>query len=251
MIEAPNPRIPMYSKTFMPGAISHRGLHDVHAENSIPSFLAAIDAGADGIEIDVHASSDGVVFVHHDANIAAPGGSLSIRSTDSRDISRLRLEGDTAIPTLDEVLEIVGVKAGMFIEIKGTGMEQELARCLRRHPANADRYAVHSFDHRIIRRMTGIMPAIRTGVLQVSYLIDSPSAMRAAGASDLWQQSDFIDESLVQDIHASGGRVIAWTPNSETEWERLASLGVDGICTDRVDTFVEWAQSRQDPMTGS
>lgn len=240
----------MYSKPFLPGAISHRGLHDLHAENSIPSFLAAIDAGADGIEIDVHASSDGVVFVHHDAMIAAPEGSLSIRSTDSRDISRLRLTGDAGIPTLDDVLEIIDSRSGLFIEIKGNDMEQALARCLRRHPANIDRYAVHSFDHRIIRRMTGIIPSIRTGVLQVSYLVDSCLAMRAAGASDLWQHSDFIDESLVQDIHSVGGRVIAWTPNSEMEWLRLASLGVDGICTDRIDMFVEWIASRQSPMTG-
>lgn len=240
----------MYSKTFTPGAISHRGLHDLHDENSIPSFLAAIEAGADGIEIDVHASSDGIVFVHHDATIAAPEGPRSIRSSDSRDISRLRLPGDVEIPTLDEVLEIIGARAGLFIEIKGTGMEQALARCLRRHPATSDGYAVHSFDHRICRRMTGILPSIQTGILQVSYLVDSCLAMRAAGASDLWQQSDFIDEALVQDVHSSGGRVIAWTPNNETEWQRLASLGVDGICTDRIDKFVEWVASRPRPMTG-
>lgn len=240
IIEALQPHIPMYSQSFTPRAISHRGLHDQHAENSIPAFLAAIDAGATGIEIDVHASNDDVVFVHHDATIETGEGLVPIRAVESRDIARVRLAGDAVIPTLDDVLEVIGARAGVFIEVKGTGMEQSLARCLRRHPGNTDAYAVHSFDHRIVRRMAEINPSVRTGILQVSYLIDTCAAMRAAGATDLWQQADFIDLSLVQSIHTAGGRVIAWTPNTDPEWQRLTSLGVDGICTDRIDAFANW-----------
>jgi glycerophosphoryl diester phosphodiesterase len=70
--------------------------------------------------------------------------------------------------------------------------------------------------------------------------MDSCAVMRAAGASDLWQHAEFVDERLIADVKSCGGRLIGWTANSEAEWRRLAMIGVDGICTDRVDEYVEW-----------
>jgi len=99
---------------------------------------------------------------------------------------------------------------------------------------------VHSFDHRTARKMLELMPSVRTGILQVAYPVDSRTSMRAAGASDLWQHVDFIDSRLVADVHSSGGRLIAWTANSPSQWTAFRDLGVDGICTDRVDEYVEW-----------
>ena len=55
-----------------PEKISHRGAHQTLPENSIPAFLRAIELGADAVELDVHATSDGVVIVHHDPIVNAP-----------------------------------------------------------------------------------------------------------------------------------------------------------------------------------
>lgn len=230
----------MYAKHPPPRAVSHRGLHDSLPENSIPAFLAAIEAGAEAIELDIHSSVDDVLFVHHDSVVPGPEGSRSIASLDSRELSKIRLQGEIGIPTLDDTLEAIGSRAGVFIEIKAPGIETAVVRCLWRHPEHMDSYAVHAFDHRIIKRMIELIPSVRTGILQVSYLLDSCRAMRATGATDLWQHADFIDSSLVVDVHACGGRVIAWTPNSEPQWEFLAAIGVDAICTDRIDSYVSW-----------
>ena len=230
----------MYAKRPPPRAVSHRGFHDSLPENSIPAFLAAIEAGAEAIELDIHSSVDDVLFVHHDPFVPGPEGSRSIASLDSRELSQIRLQGEIGIPTLDETIDAIGSRAGVFIEIKARGIESTMVRCLRRHPENMEAYAVHAFDHRIIRRMVELIPSVRTGVLQVSYLMDTCAAMRAAGATDLWQHADFIDSSLVIDVHACGGRVIAWTPNSESQWDTLAASGVDAICTDRIDRYVSW-----------
>ena len=234
----------MYSKRLNPDAISHRGLHDTLPENSIPAFLAAIEAGAGGIELDVHASADDVVFVHHDPLVQTEDGPTPLRSLDSRHVSQLRLAGETRIPTLDDTLEAIGSRARVFVEIKGSGIEHHVARCLRRHSDNIDAYAVHSFDHRIVKRMFELIPAVRMGILQVSYLLDTCAAMRAAGATDLWQHAEYIDASLVSDVHSFGGRVIAWTPNLETEWQDLEAVGVDAICTDRVLELAYWRSER-------
>lgn len=230
----------MYSSNTPPLAISHRGLHSSAPENSIPAFLTAIDAGADGIELDVQSSSDDVLYVHHDSALRLNDGFVPFASLESGEIGKLRLDGDAGIPTLDDTLAAIGSHCDVFIEIKANGIENAVARCLKRHVSIAERYAVHSFDHRIVKRMLELVPSVRTGILQVSYLIDSCAALRKAGAMDLWQHADFIDGALVTDVHSCGGRVIAWTPNAEPQWESLATLSVDGICTDRVDSYIAW-----------
>lgn len=231
----------MYSNRPLPEAISHRGLRSSAPENTIPAFLAALDAGADGIELDVHASGDGVVYVHHDPDFTDSDGQIrAFASSDSGVIDKARLAGDVAIPRLDSVLEAIGTRARVYIEIKPRGIEDTIMRCLRRHFVGYDNYAVHSFDHRIVKRMLELIPSVRTGVLQVAYPIDSCAAMRTAGASDLWQHVEFVDERLVSDVKSCGGRLITWTANDEAQWNRLAALGVDAICTDRVDAYVAW-----------
>jgi glycerophosphoryl diester phosphodiesterase len=231
----------MYSNRPLPEAISHRGLRTNAPENSIPAFLAALDAGASGIELDVHASLDGIVYVHHDFDFVDESGQTrAIRESDSKEIDKARLDADVAIARLDAVLEAVGTKARIYIEIKPAGIENDVTRCLRRHFVGYDNYAVHSFDHRIVKRMLELIPSVRTGILQVGYPMDSCAVMRAAGASDLWQHAEFVDERLIADVKSCGGRLIGWTANSEAEWRRLAMIGVDAICTDRVDEYVEW-----------
>jgi glycerophosphoryl diester phosphodiesterase len=239
----------MYSSSFRPLAISHRGLRSAAPENTIPAFLAAIEAGAEGIELDVHGSADGVLFVHHDPVIDAGGTVQPIASLDSREIAKARLAGDVSIPSLDETLTAIGSRAIVFIEVKAAGVESAVARCLRRHMNNIDRYSVHAFDHRVVKRTLELIPSVRTGALQASYLIDTPSALRKCGATDLWQHTEFIDAALVTDVHASGGKIVAWTPNDEGEWESLAALGVDAICTDRIDDYVGWANARWETPT--
>jgi glycerophosphoryl diester phosphodiesterase len=230
----------MYSRRSLPQAISHRGLRTSAPENSIPAFQAAIEAGAEGIELDVHATLDGIVVVHHDFEVMLGEERAPIRTLDWATISKLTLSGDTHIPTLDQTLEAVRGRCRVYVEIKPTGIESDVVRCLRRHEHYIDDYAVHSFDHRVVKHVFEMMPSLRTGILQVGYPIDSISAMRSAGASDLWQHADFVDERLVADVHSRQGHIVVWTPNDSPQWQRLAELGVDAICTDRIDAYIRW-----------
>ena len=58
--------------------------------------------------------------------------------------------------------------------------------------------------------------------------------LAANGARDAWPQHTIVDALLVDAVHGAGGRVIAWTVNERRDLERLAALGVDGLCTDDV-----------------
>ena len=94
------------------------------------------------------------------------------------------------------------------------------------------RCAAHAFDHRVARRVRSLAPSLPTGVLLVGRLVRPADALVASGARDLWQHWDDIDEALVAEVHAGGGRVVAWTVNDLAAGRRLARLGVDALCTD-------------------
>ena len=229
------PRMP----SMKPEKISHRGAHQTLPENSIPAFLRAIDLGADAIELDVHATSDGVVVVHHDPQVNAPGATRrNIVDLSAADLSRFPLGHGIEIPTLHAVLDAVGDRAKVYVEIKATDIEPLVVRCIRESGANC---AVHSFDHRIVKTVKAIFPAIRTGVLEVSRHVDPAASLVAAGAEDLWQEASFIDEELVERVHAVRGRVIAWTSDESEQWETLNDIGVDGICTNRIAELATWS----------
>lgn len=234
----------MYSKHPFPDAISHRGLRATAPENSLPAFEAALAQGAQAVELDVHSTIDGTVVVHHDFDVTIDGATTAIARVDSKTLSRARLAGDTPIPTLDQTLEALLGRARVYIEIKPTGIETDVVRCLKRHLHFVENYAVHSFDHRVVKRVFEMMPSVRTGILQVGYPIDSAAAMRAAGATDLWQHVDFVDDRLVADVHSRRGRLIVWTANNPSQWQKLADLGVDGVCTDNVDEYIAWRNAR-------
>ena len=219
--------------------ISHRGAHQTLPENSIPAFLRAIELGADAIELDVHATSDGVVIVHHDPAVPAPDVAASrLVDLSASELSRFPLAHGIEIPTLGAVLNAIADRARVYVEIKAPDIEPLVVRCIRESPATC---AVHAFDHRIVKTVKALFPAVRTGVLEVARHIDPVTSLLAAGAEDLWQEASFIDEELIARAHAVNAKVIAWTSDDVDQWETLSGMGVDGICTNRIAEIVTWS----------
>ena len=221
-----------------PLLIGHRGAPRERPENTLPSFMRALELGADGIELDVHATKDGVVVVHHDEvpRATAPSGRLTGKRIDALTFDELQgfsVRGMALIPTLAEVLAAVRGRAEVFVELKGSHVEAATIEVIRRSP-DPGRCAVHSFDHEAVRRAHEAAPDIRGGILFDRPLDDVPAAMRAAGALDAWPRWDLIDAPLVAAVHGAGGRVIAWTVNRTEPAVELVALGVDALCTDHL-----------------
>jgi glycerophosphoryl diester phosphodiesterase len=147
------------------------------------------------------------------------------------ELARFPLADGTRIPTLSHTLEAIGDRATVYVEIKAPNIEALVTRCIRESGA---RCAVHSFDHRIVKIVKAIFPAMRTGILEASRHIDPAGSLVAAQAEDLWQEVDSIDEETVAQAHSVGARVIAWTANDAAQWKSLRAIGVDAICTDRI-----------------
>src|SRR5450756_1972309 len=143
-----------------PEKISHRGAHQTLPENSIPAFLRAIELGADAIELDVHATSDGVVMVHHDPVVNAQGEARTrIADLSAGDLGRFPLAHGVEIPTLQAVLDAVGDQARIYVEIKTADIEPLVVRCIRESGASC---AVHAFDHRVVKTVKRIFPVSYT-----------------------------------------------------------------------------------------
>lgn len=213
--------------THAPRTLAHRGASGYALENTLAAFRRAVEMGADGVELDVHASSDGELVVHHDAVIEGLGAirDLSLDAIRSRPLSN----GETA-PTLEEALAVIGLHE-VWIEVKAlpSQLDGQLRQVLRSAPA-PERYGIHSFDHRLVQRISRASRDFRTGILLSARLLDPVAAMREAGAGVVWQEWSMIDAALIADIHAAGGEVIAWTVNERTEAATLAALGVDALC---------------------
>lgn len=213
--------------------IAHRGAAAYEVENSLAAFRAAAALGADAVELDVHATADGEIVVHHDPTLA--GGHAIARLTAAQARAH-RLTNGEPLPTLAEALQAAGARLGAWVEIKGLAAEfdERLLRVLDRGP-NPAGYAVHSFDHRIILRLGTRRPALPRGVLSAAYPVRPAALLEDAEATVLWQEAQLVDADLVAAVHAAGGRVIVWTVDDAERMRALLAQGVDGICTNRPD----------------
>lgn len=211
-----------------PLIVAHRGASARAQENSLEAFRLAVDLGADGVELDVHATRDHRLLVHHDPELPGRG---AIGELDAAAARSARLPNGEAPPFLEEALAaLAGLE--VFVEVKAMPPAAEAALLAAISAAPA-RCAVHSFDHALVARLAG--RGVRLGLL-VEAAPPEPAALLArAGAGDLWPRRDVVTASLVRATHAAGGRVIAWTVNRPDDVRRLAALGVDGICTDAPD----------------
>ncbi len=219
-----------------PIVIAHRGASAYEPENSLAAFRKAVSLGAQGVELDVHATADGKLAVIHDGIL---GGS-AISSQQWHSVRQHRLANGEPIPALEEALEAIGKGTLVFVEVKSlpSSFDRALLAALDGGPA-PENYRVHAFDHRIVRRLRSQKPALRCGVLSASYPVDPLRQVFEAEAADLWQEHSMIDYQLLQLAVRDGIAVYAWTVDDPERMKLLASWGVSGICTNRPDLALE------------
>lgn len=228
-----------------PQAIAHRGASGYAYENSLAAFRLAAELGSDGVELDIHSTRDGGLVVHHDAGLPGLGliGELELAA-----VRGARLPNGETSPTLAEALTAIGDR-DVWVEVKtlDPAFDGTLFQTLDAGPFPA-RYFLHSFDHRIIRRLGQLRPAQRLGALLASYPIDPVAVLRETGADTLWQDWHLIDRPLVERVHAAGATIIAWTANDAAAIARLMALDVDGICGNYPDRILA-ARRAVDPSS--
>lgn len=214
-----------------PRIVGHRGASATHPENTIEAFLAAGEAGADGVELDVRRTEDDVLVVYHDASLA--DGRL-LRRTAAAELP-------PSIPTLAEALEAC---ADMWvnIEIKNLPSDQDydaehgvsvaVAAVVAAYGVN-DRVLVSSFDMATLDRLRSVDPTIPTGWLVFSGSAPSQFVDRAAahGHDAIHPHDVLVDPSFLRRSRSAGLSVNVWTVDDADRIRELAAWGVDGIIT--------------------
>jgi glycerophosphoryl diester phosphodiesterase len=215
-----------------PLIIAHRGASAEAVENSLQAFRLARERGADAVELDVHATADGALVVHHDEMV----GPHHVAHCSLREIRERQLPNGEPIPTLAEALGAVHPALWAFVEIKSLAprWDERLFAAFDASPAPA-RIAVHGFDHRIVRRLGEERPHLRRGVLSASYPVQPVRMLEDADASVLWQEARYVDRALVEAVHDAGMTIHVWTVDDSAAMERMVELGVDGLCTNHPD----------------
>ncbi|MFH1086452.1 MAG: glycerophosphodiester phosphodiesterase family protein [Chloroflexota bacterium] len=230
-----------------PLVIAHRGARDVAPENTLAAFHAALAAGADGIEFDVTRCASGEIVVIHDdtvarttdgqgAVVALPLGAL--RALDAGAWFGPAFRGER-IPLLGEVLDAVGGRLRLNIEIKGMrlrddGLEAEIAAMVRRRGLGASTL-ISSFNPAALWRMRRAAPELARALL---YARGQPLPLARAwvhglvGATALHPHYALVDAAYLRRARRAGLRVNVWTVNDDADLTRLSDLGVDGLITD-------------------
>lgn len=223
--------------------IAHRGASADAPENTLPAFEAALAAGADALELDVHMAADGAIVVIHDLTLGrTTSGRGFVRRHTLADLRRLDAGSwfgpgfaGTAVPTLEEVVALARGRTRLFVEVKAgsdfyPGIEGAVVRCLREESVLREA-VVMSFDHPALLAVRSAAPEVETAALLEGRPADPAGVAAAAGAGGLALEHQLVTARERTLTTASGLRLYAWTVDDETEMRRLVGLGLDGIIT--------------------
>jgi glycerophosphoryl diester phosphodiesterase len=247
--------------------LAHRGASKMAPENTMEAFRLGIEAGAGGLELDVHLTRDGRVVVIHDPTVdRTTGGTGAVAEMTLDELRALdaghRFNPDDGadfpyrgrnvrVPTLAEVLRVFpGVVVNIDMKADRPAIEASVLRVLREAGAGG-RALVVSSRYSAVRRFRKISGgSIATGASRlevgVFYLFSRlrlewllRPAYDALQVPPKHRGIPLVTRRFIDAAHARGVRVDAWTISGVDEMHRLLDLGVDVIITDRPATLAE------------
>jgi glycerophosphoryl diester phosphodiesterase len=240
-----------------PVNLAHRGASALAPENTIEAFRLAVEAGAGGLELDVHMTRDGHIVVIHDATVdRTTNGTGAVSEMTLEELRRLDAghnfspEGGPTRPYRGRGVRVPMLAVNIEIKAGTPGIEEKVLGVLRE--ANAlGRALVVSTPHDIVKRFRKVSGGhVSTGAsrweIGVFYISSRFRLERLVRpAYDALQVPlrhrglPVVTPRFVRAAHARGVRVDAWTINQADEMRRLLDLGVDVIMTDRPGMLAE------------
>jgi len=206
-------------------------------------------AGADGLELDVHLSADGVVVVHHDETLdRTTNGSGPIAARTAAELARVDPGDGAGIPTLSEVLRRhagVPIIAEMKVDTAAMG---EAVACEVRRAGAADWVCAAGYGMRSLAAARAALPemASSAGHIEVRMAvyrswIGWPARRVPYGGFQVPEVAGghrSVSQRFLRQAHARGLKVQVWTVDDEADMRRLLARGVDGLITNRPDMAV-------------
>jgi glycerophosphoryl diester phosphodiesterase len=212
--------------------IAHRGARGATApnqpaDNTLEAFEAAIDLGADMIELDVRRTRDGHLVVFHDARVKTVPTSL-LR------YEALRIKGTKSRPPLlEDVLKLTKDRIALNLEVKEDGYVEETIALLRTF--GLERCLLSSFLDEVVVEAKALAPELRTGLLLATGFRKALTTRLPASKADcLCLHHRLADNAGLASVEAAGATCVVWTVNAPRAIDRyLNHRAVEGIITDR------------------
>lgn len=232
----------------------HRGKDATAYENTIAAFEAAVAAGADGIEIDVRRTADGVLIVHHDRRL--PGLRMPIYTMTYAGVRKAARSLGFTVPTLDETVRFCSRRILLDVELKEVGYEGEVVAACRPMVKN-NRVVFTSFYPAVVAAIKAIAPEAEAGLLvglrQAGKMIVGKQRLtpiRSAqdcGADFIAPHWRLATAPFCRRAHDAGLPVVVWTADRATEVASLISKRAAAIITNRPDRFIRSLIASQPP----
>lgn len=220
--------------------IAHRGAKAYEPENTLQAFQKALDLHSDGIELDVHLSSDGHIIVIHDETIDRTTNGKGLVNTFSlSELKSFLIDEKYQIPTLNEVFDLVDKKCLINIELKGLGTAPKVVRLIEEYISekkwNYNNFIISSFEWNMLQETSSLNPNIPTGVLTEENIDTALAFAENIKAKAIHPDFQLLNKDNVQQIQEKGFLVFPWTVNSEEDIQKVKSYKVNGIISDNPD----------------
>ena len=232
------------NKRTSPIIIGHRGAMGHVVENTLESVQKAMDLDVDGIEIDIFKCKSGELVVFHDKNLSRLTNSNGlIESLDLDSIKKIRLQKKYIIPTLTEVLDLVGGKVFLNIELKGSETailtNQLIKKYIEKGNWTSEKFIISSFNWLELEKFYEINKDVPIAVLTDADPLDALPIAEKLNAKAINPSYKSLNPKNVKKIHKAGYKVYPYTVNSKEKISKLISLNVDGIITDYPERVIE------------
>ena len=236
----------------MAKSIAHRGFSGKYPENTMLAFRKALEAGAEGIEFDVHMTKDDQLVIIHDELLdRTTDGTGLVRDYTLEELRRLDASagfrgvfGKNPIPTLEEYYELIkDWEILTNIELKTgviwyPGIEEKVLKVIDHYGRRKDTI-ISSFNHFSILRMKELAPDIVCGFLEESRII-APAEYCKKHKVQCWHPLCYdMTEDVVGELKAERIMINAWTVNRREDMEDMLKKGIDGVITNFPDLFAE------------
>ncbi len=214
--------------------IGHRGIPALHAENTMDSFHAAVEYGANGLEFDVRTTKDGVPVILHDddLNRTTPLKG-AVADAHWNDVKK-------HIPSLGEVLQAFYGKALLLIEVKSVDATLPTCELLKKYAAESlyEQLVIISFEADILRAVKDYDFHIPVG-LSFKQPIDIEEAQLDLRLSAINPQVDIVTPAMTALATELELDVFVWTANTINQIKHAKKCHATGIMTDDVRMLKE------------
>jgi len=219
--------------------MGHRGAAALEPENTLLSIGRAIEIGVNAVEIDVHLSKDKEIVVIHDSTVdRTTDGSGPVCNFTLDELKKLDAGKGQHIPTLQEVIDFIGNKVDLVIELKEEATEESVFELIKKNNIEDTVYVI-SFWHRFVKTIKEMDSHIKTGVLFVGCPVDICIATQTSADAVVMNYS-FIDSKFVQTAHKENLKVFVWNIDERNLLKPYVDMGVDGIGTNDPRVLCEY-----------